>query len=166
MHTRIFTQDNFDFRPIDESDLDNLILLDGDPEVRQFFPEGTLTVAKIKDKIALYQSDFAKNDYGIFAVFDHATKEFIGRAGFGDAETGETEIGYLLQKKFWGKGYATRIVKVLLTWAKANIKKDKIIAYTPIEHIASQKVMEKAGMTFVKQAHLRGTDCVVYEIKL
>lgn len=161
-----FTQDNLYFKPIDHSDLANLIILDTDPEVRQFFPDGAQTIPEIEQKISRYQNDFANNGYGIFAVFIGDTNEFVGRAGFGIAENGETEVGYLLLKKFWGKGIATRIVTILLNWAEDNIQRDKIIAYTPTEHIASQRVMEKSGMLYAGIAHFKGTECVVYHFAL
>ena len=69
-------------------------------------------------------------------------------------------------KKLWGKGYASKILKNLLEWAKTNIKKDKIIAFTPIDHTASEKVMQKAGMIYSRKGIMKGVDCVIYEYPL
>lgn len=96
-------------------------------------------------------------------VFNTQSDEFIGRAGFGDTETGEIEVGYLVLKKFWGQGYATRILKALLSWAKENINRDKVIAFTPVTHLASEKVIQKAGMAFSRKGIMKGVECVIYE---
>jgi [ribosomal protein S5]-alanine N-acetyltransferase len=85
----------------------------------------------------------------------------VGRAGFADIENDQIEVGYVILKEHWGKGLASRILKVLLAWAKENIQKDKIIAFTPVNHIASERVMQKAGMVFVKQDIMKGVNCVI-----
>ncbi len=162
----LFQTDNFAFRPILESDISYLLPLDGDPETMQFFPGGARTKDAIKNKIKTYSEFYAKNNYGVFMVFDISSGDFIGRAGFAPIENDEIEIGYLISKKYWGKGYATQMVKDLLAWANTHIPKDKIIAFTPANHIASERVMQKAGMTYVKKDVMKGLDCVIYEYTL
>jgi len=164
--TYLFQTSHFAFRPILESDLSYLLPLDGDPETMQFFPGGARTEDEIKNKIKTYSEFYTKNRYGVFMVFDLNSEDFIGRAGFAEIENGEIEIGYLISKNYWGKGYATQMVKDLLTWANTHIPKDKIIAFTPANHIASERVMQKAGMTYVKKDVMKGLDCVIYEYKL
>jgi [ribosomal protein S5]-alanine N-acetyltransferase len=162
----LFKADNFGFRPVAESDINYLLMLDADPEMMSFFPDGTRTSEEIKNNIKKYIDTYNKFGYGIFLVFNSISGEFIGRAGFGDIESGETEVGYLVLKKYWGKGYATRILKVLLDWAHDNIKKDKIIAFTPLDHLASERVMQKACMVFSRRGIMKGVECVIYEYKL
>ena len=91
--------------------------------------------------------------------------EFIGRCGFGPVETGEIEVGYLLHKKFCRQGYASEALAVLLEWARKNIKMDYIIAFAPVEHIASQRVMQKCGMEYYKNDIAKGVACCFYRIK-
>lgn len=162
----LFKIDNLGFRPVCEDDLEYLISIDSDPEVRSFFPSGAQSIEEIKKKIQRYINEYSEKGYGNFLVFDLHSGSFIGRAGFGDLENGEIEVGYLLLKKYWGKGYATRILKALLSWAKDNIHKDKIIAFTPINHSASERVMQKAGMVFSRKDKMKGEECVIYEYKL
>lgn len=164
--TYLFEADNLGFRPFEEGDLNYLLMLDADPETMSFFPGGVRARHEIKDNIKKYITAYNEKGYSIFLVFDTSSQEFIGRAGFGDIENGETEVGYLVLKKYWGKGYATKILKVLLAWANNNIKKDKIIAFTPIAHAASERVMQKAGMVFSRKGIMKGVECVIYEYKL
>jgi RimJ/RimL family protein N-acetyltransferase len=162
----LFEYDNFGFRPFIATDLDYLMMLDADPETMSFFPRGSRTREEIKDNIEKYVRNYQQMRYGIFMVFDTNTNEFIGRAGFNNLENSEIEIGYLILKKYWGKGYATKILQILLNWAKYNIKTDKIIAFTPIAHFASERVMQKAGMFLSRKGIMKGVECVIYEYKL
>lgn len=162
----LFKTDNLGFRPVTENDLKYLLLLDSDPEIMGFFPGGAQTREKITNKIKTYINNYNEKGYGIFLVFDATSGEFIGRAGFGETENREIEVGYLILKKYWGLGYATRILKALLFWAKDNIHTVKIIAFTPVNHVASERVMQKAGMIFEKKDIMKGVDCVIYEYKL
>ena len=161
----LFEADGLGFRPIAETDLNYLVLLDADPETMSFFPGGARTKEEIKNNIKRYMTDYAQKGYSTFIVFDTSTNEFIGRAGFGDIEN-QIEVGYLILKKYWGTGYASRILKILLEWAKHHIKKDKIIAFTPLDHVASERVMQKAGMVFSRKGTMKGVECVVYEYPL
>jgi RimJ/RimL family protein N-acetyltransferase len=58
-------------------------------------------------------------------MFEIASGEFVGRGGFGSIN-GEVEVGHLLHKKYWSKGYATEALSALLEWAKENIKTESI----------------------------------------
>ena len=152
-------------RPFQQSDIDYLAELNSDPDVRQFFPDGTQnreqTEARMNDFISYYK----EKGLPCFVMFELESGEFVGRCGFGPVETGEIEVGYLLHKKFWGKGLASEVLTVLLEWAKQNINADYIIAFAPIEHVASQRVMQKCGMKHYKNVSAKGVQCSFYRIK-
>ena len=162
----LFEVDNFGFRPVSENDLQYFQMLDADPETMSFYPSGVRNTEEMQEKIKKYVTCYKKNGYGVFLVFDLASGEFIARAGFDDLESGEIEVGYLVIKKYWGKGLASKILDILLKWAKNNIQKDKIIAFTPVDHIASERVMQKAGMVYSGKHATQGVECVLYEYKL
>lgn len=152
-------------RLLQQEDLDYLTELNNDPEVRKFFPDGAQdrkqTEARMNDFIAYYE----EKGLPCFVIFELESDEFVGRSGFAPVETGEIEVGYLLHKKFWGRGYASEVLAALLKWAKHNIDVDYIIAFTPVEHIASQRVLQKCGMKHYKNDHAKGIACCFYRIK-
>lgn len=65
----------------------------------------------------------------------------IGLAGLPD-NAGTTEIGYALDQKFRGLGYATEAVDTLARWAFQDPGLRVIRAETPCENVASQRVLE------------------------
>ncbi len=152
-------------RLLKKADLDHLTELNNDPDVRKFFPNGIQnreqTAARMNDFIAYYE----EKGLPCFVIFELASGEFVGRCGFAVTETNEIEVGYVLHKKFWGKGYASEVLTALLAWAKQNIDTDDIIAFAPVEHIASQRVMQKCGMEHYKNDHAKGILCCFYRTK-
>ncbi len=163
----IFTSERLGYRLLKASDFADYFKLDSDPQVRAFFPNGHLNAEEVRANIEKNINFFNKNGFGVFIAIELATGEFVGRCGFGAIDTGEIEVGYVFLKKYWGKGLASEALSALLAWAEHNIQIVKqIIAFTPIEHTASQRVMQKAGMQFYKQAIHYGTTCVFYQKEL
>lgn len=96
------------------------------------------------------ETPYEEKELPSFLLFDLESENFIGRAGFGLIEEGETEVGYVLHVKFWGKGYASEAVMALLEYAKKYIAVDYIIAYADEKNIGSIRIMEKCGMNITK----------------
>jgi RimJ/RimL family protein N-acetyltransferase len=67
----------------------------------------------------------------------------IGFAGKPDAE-GKSMVGYGLDIRYHGKGYATEALQEILKWAYQNELKFAV-ADTPIDHIQSHRVLIKNG---------------------
>lgn len=61
-------------------------------------------------------------------------------------ERTEAEIGWIINKKYWKKGYAFEATKLLLEFCKKEIGIYKFIAVCDTENIGSYRVMEKLGM--------------------
>lgn len=162
----VLESERLGFRVMEERDLQDLIVLDTDPEVRAHFPDGISSAPEILKKIKRNQQSFADRGYCDFLLIHKELGRFAGRAGFGDFENGEVEVGYVLLKEFWGQGLAQETLKALLAWASKSITADRILAYAPVEHAASLNVMAKCGMTYLKTDSMRDVDCTFYEFVL
>src|SRR3990167_11515748 len=134
-------------RRLETGDIVYLEELENDPNVKEFFPDGVRDRAKTEDMIKRFISAYEEKGLPCFLLFDLESDEFIGSAGFGITETGDTEVGCVLHKQFWGKGYASEGVTTLLKYAREHINVDYTIAYADILNIGSTRVMEKCGMT-------------------
>lgn len=154
------------FRILEDADVESLEKLDMDPEVRAYFPDGESTPEQIRQRIDRSRNNYRTRGYTEFAVVDLETGEFAGRAGFGEIEGGEVEVGYVLLKDYWGRGLAQESLRALLAWAEENLEIPRIIAYAPKEHSASFNVMKKSGMRYFKTDNMRGVDCDFYEYPL
>ena len=154
------------FRMLEDHDLQNLMRLDMNLEVRAFFPEGLSTPKQLQEKIIRSRTSFLQKGFGEFSVTDLKTNEFLGRAGFAELKNGEIEVGYLLLKEYWGKGIATEALSALLDWAGKALSVPRILAYAQINHHASIGVMKKAGMRYLKTEPGHGIECKFYEYPL
>jgi len=96
------------------------------------------------------QSKSPERSLYVFAVILKENKTYIGDAGFEvikkSKESGIAEIGYFLEKTYWGKGYATEIAQILIKYCFNKLKFHKVIASCDARNTASEKVMLKCGM--------------------
>ena len=56
------------------------------------------------------------------------------------------ELGYVLARCHWGKGYMTEALRGLVQWALQQQQIYRIWAVCDVDNIASARVMEKTGM--------------------
>ncbi|HTM08347.1 MAG TPA: GNAT family N-acetyltransferase [Verrucomicrobiae bacterium] len=58
----------------------------------------------------------------------------------------KVELGYVLAKAYWNKGYMTEAVRAVIDWALREPDIFRVWAVCDIENPASARVMEKVGM--------------------
>lgn len=81
--------------------------------------------------------------FGIFFKKNHIGNIKIGNVRW---EEGVSEIGYIIgEKKFWGKGIATKVLNFITIYAFNEIGINKFIAGFHKLNIASYKVLTKCG---------------------
>lgn len=106
-------------RRFTEADLDDLVALNGDPDVMRTTPEGVLTRSQTEhDYFPAYFAQYERGDrYGFWAAIEKASGTFLGWFHFlpdKEADPDEPELGYRLHKAAWGKGYATEGSRALI----------------------------------------------------
>jgi RimJ/RimL family protein N-acetyltransferase len=146
-------------RRFTRDDVDDLVELDGDPEVMRFITGGRPTPrAEIEREVLpaflAYYERFA--GYGFWAAVEKSTGRFIGWFHFRPAKgapPGEIELGYRLRRSAWGKGYASEGSRALIEKGFAEHDVQRVVAFAMVVHVASRRVMEKAGLRFVRVFH-------------
>jgi RimJ/RimL family protein N-acetyltransferase len=134
-------------------DANLLFELDSDPEVMRFISKGEPTqMARIVDVIIPKFLKYYEQSppRGFWAAHHRATDEFMGWFHLRPDiyEPKEMELGYRLKRSAWGKGFATEISKELIRRAFQEWDYNKVSARTLEVNLASQRVMEKAGLLF------------------
>ena len=137
-------------------DVDLLTELNSDPDVMFWITGGiTSTREEIETEVLpAFLSWYDRGDaYGLWATIERSTGEFLGwfhlRPGEDDGPT-EPELGYRLRKAAWNRGFATEGSKALVDKAFAELGATRIRAETMTVNVASRRVMEKAGLRYVR----------------
>jgi RimJ/RimL family protein N-acetyltransferase len=140
-------------------DVDDLVELDGDPEVMRYVNGGRPTPREEIKKVYLpwfmhYYERF--EGYGFWAAVERPTGEFLGwfhlRPKEG-APLDEPELGYRLRRSAWGRGYATEGSRALIDKAFGEFGARRVVAEGMVVNAASRRVMEKVGLEFVRVFH-------------
>lgn len=128
-----------------------------DPEVVRFMLWGPNTVedtkAFIKRSIAFQQEQPRRNCN--LAVILTAENRLIGSCGIyiSNPDWREGYIGYVFNRNYWKKGYATETSKALLKFGFEQLSLHRIYAYCNPANTASAHVLEKSGMQL--EGHFR-----------
>lgn len=140
------------FREVSTDDISNIHQLHSLPETDEF---NTLGIpASIQDTEIIISDWLAgqnakpQTSY-TFCLDLVGTKEFIGliALNIGKPKYQSAEVWYKIDSKYWGKGYATEALTMLLNFSFNVLKLHRIEAGCAVENIASVKVLEKIGMT-------------------
>jgi RimJ/RimL family protein N-acetyltransferase len=150
--------DRLVLRRFTPDDLDLIVHLDSDPQVKRYIDNGAEVdrdeLAEMLDWWLGYYDRFA--GYGFWAAIDKTTGSFLGwfhlRPGEG-AGPQEPELGYRLRQDAWGQGYATEGSKALIDKAFTELGAERVYASTMVVNVASRRVMEKAGLRYVRTFH-------------
>jgi RimJ/RimL family protein N-acetyltransferase len=130
--------------------------LDSDPEVMRFISKGKPTTFGLIQTVILPRMLSQQREFppqGFWAAHLHQTDEFIGWFHLRPdrIDVGEMELGYRLKRAAWGRGLATEGSSALVTHALGQWAYEKVCARTLAANLASQRVMEKAGLRFERQ---------------
>jgi RimJ/RimL family protein N-acetyltransferase len=137
------------------SDLDSLFALYSDPEIRRYFPEGTLSYEETKEELEWFLNGHpARPELGLWATIHKQTSEFIGRCGllpWTIEERPEVEVAYLLAKPYWGQGLATEAAQAIAQYGFEQLHLSRLICLIDPQNQASINVARKIGMRFEKE---------------
>jgi ribosomal-protein-alanine N-acetyltransferase len=87
---------------------------------------------------------WALRGYGMMVVEDSGG--FVGRIGIHHPyDAPAPQIGYILCKRCWGKGYATEGVGLILNWMRRTHQTRRLVSEIARENIASARVASKLG---------------------
>lgn len=134
-----------------EQDRDPFAALNADPEVMRHFP-ATLNRAESDALVERIEAGFRANAFGLWAVEERATGEFLGFVGlirqtFAAHFTPAVEIGWRLARAAWGRGHATEAARTALREGFCTHALPEIVSMTTTTNLASQRVMQRIGMT-------------------
>ena len=122
----------------------------------------------IDDQMARYQKEIV----GYFAAIRKDTGEVAGQMGLLWNDFDELrvlEIGYMLNRQYWGMGYATEGATALVQYAFTTIGLNKVYAAICPENQLAIRVAERIGMnaegSFIRHCNGKDVENIIYSKK-
>jgi RimJ/RimL family protein N-acetyltransferase len=165
---KILETDKLLLRHLIPDDLDSLFALYSDPQVRKYFPEGTLTYEETREELEWFLNGHPEDPrLGLWATIYKQTGQFIGRCGLLpwtiDGRQ-EVEVAYMLAKDYWGQGLGTEVARAILHYGFERLNLTRLICLIDRENQASIKVARNIGMTFEKEGEDEKGPFLLYSI--
>ena len=144
------------------SDVESWFALHAESDVKQFTKD---KVQKMLEKDILHHQKYG---FGMWSVYEKKHNEFVGRAGLfyfieNDIES-DIELGYVLHKAHWGKGYATEIAAAIINWGFEHLRVNRLVAITRPDNKSSQRVLTKIGMRHTGNILVENSEFLFHEI--
>lgn len=152
----MLTTDRLVLRQWKHSDRVPFAAMNADTDVMRYFDrpreraESDATVDRLEGHIN-------EHGYGFWAAELKETGAFIGFIGIEHTPSNlpcspAVEIGWRLDKRFWGRGLAPEGARASLLFAFSKLQLDEVVSFTAEANEPSMRVMEKIGMKRDKSA--------------
>lgn len=124
----------------------------GDVQVMRYYPK-PLNREETQGWIERGMMRYERDGHSFYAIESLATGEFLGQCGLLRQDvngTFEMEVGYLLMRKHWHKGYATEAARASLEFARSHFGSERVVSMIVPENAPSQNVAKRLGAQIEK----------------
>lgn len=155
-------------RPLAISDLDEYVALFEDPEVLRFIGDGTAAIRE--EVIAWHERTLRRNEtegWDMRTIRQH-DGTFVGRCGVAvrDLDHGvEHEVGYIIAREHWGRGYATEAASAVRDHALATFGLHRLVALIAPGNDASVRVADKLGMSYEREVRFHDRPTMLFALE-
>jgi len=138
-------------RALRTTDLDDLYEYASDPEIDRYVPwEHYKNIEEARENLNEFLEEYEKDGLGSWGIEHRTDKKLIGiiNTSIPHRINRRVELGYTISRAYWGKGYATEAVQAVIQFGFEKMDLVRIEAVVLPEHLASARVLQKAGMQF------------------
>jgi RimJ/RimL family protein N-acetyltransferase len=153
--------------PLAPRHVDDVAAMLADPRVGATMG-GVRDRAYAEQRTLVHAARWAADGFGLWAAYSLADGGFVGRGGVQRTVldgAAVVEAGWCLVPGRWGQGYATELGRAGLRLGFDGAGLEEIVAFTLPDNHASQAVMRRLGMTYLRRAVHAGLPHVVYGVR-
>ena len=158
-------------REIFPTDVDAMFELHSDPEVHRYLGNKTISSKEKMMEIIIWLTR-QYNDFGVgrWAMILKETEEFVGWTGLEfvthamNNHINYYDLGYRLNKKFWGRGIATESAVASLDYAFTKLKANEVYGMADCDNTGSNKILANIGLRFIETFDYEGVRHNWYKI--
>jgi ribosomal-protein-alanine N-acetyltransferase len=166
----IIHTDRLVLRHLEPGDLEPLYALYRDPEIRQYFPDGTRTLEETRDELEWFRNGHPHYPkLGLWATVEKSSGEFLGRCGLLPWEIDgatEVELAFMIRKERWREGLASEAAQGIIQYARNVLELRRLICLITPGNEASVAVATKVGMQFEREYTDEWGLCHIYAMSL
>jgi [ribosomal protein S5]-alanine N-acetyltransferase len=156
-------------RELSTDDLDFVAEMLGDADVMRYYPN-RLDRDGASAWLERQQMRYARDGHGLWLAVDRATGEPVGQVGLvthelqGLPRPRYPEIGYLLHRPFWHRGFATEAAMGVRDHAFGVLGYDQVISLIRQVNAPSQAVARRLGMSAIAEIEFAGLPHLVFSL--
>lgn len=133
-------------RPLTQADAPDVFEWVGDPVVNRYMPYPLYqNVGQVEAWIRQIRPEDCE-----FGFVLKSTGKMIGAGSIGLNDDQKYELGYNINRAYWGQGYATEAAKGMIRWAYEQLGAREFAAAHVTANAASGNVLRKCGFQFEK----------------
>jgi ribosomal-protein-alanine N-acetyltransferase len=158
-YSRLETE-RFLLRAFTEDDLDDLATLYADPVVMRYYPK-TYSREETQAFLARMINGYSQVGHHLLAMIYKPNGQFIGRCGIvrqNIEDESIPEIGYMLNKDYWGMGLATEAARKLRDYGFSAFQFERIVSLVRPTNTPSQAVARRNGMKIIRDVKYASLD--------
>lgn len=152
-------------RELQPSDLDFVASMLADPEVMRFYPK-CYTREESAEWLDRQRRRYETDGHGLWLVSLRETGEPVGQVGLVRQQVdgaAEDEVGYLIARCHWRRGYAVEAALATRDYAFARERR-RVISLIRPANLPSQAVARKLGMTVERSTCCWDLEHLVYAV--
>lgn len=153
-------------RPLEPSDIDNIMSWINDPEVTRYLQIGQWPVSRKAEEEWLTRATLGTDPANKVLAIETKDGVYLGNIGLHGISytSGVAEIGIAIGRKdYWDKGYGADAMRTLLRHAFANLRLRKVTLRVYGGNIRAQRCYAKLGFTEVGRLRAHRLIDGVYE---
>lgn len=157
MPVRIETPRTF-MREILGNDFEFLLRMMSDAEVMRYYPR-PYNDRDVRDFINRMRTRYREDGCGLWLVLDRESGDPLGRVGLMRQDVNgadEFEVGYMIHRPFWRRGFATEAASAVRDWGFGERRLPRVVSLIRPENVPSQGVARKLGMAIIGQTDQAG----------
>lgn len=133
-----------------ESDWEAVLTYQSDPLYLRYYHWTDRTEAEARDFVQMFINQQKRQPRQKFqlALVLKSENCLIGNCGIrvNDTEMREANIGYELDSRYWGQGYATEAARAILQFGFETLAMHRVWSWCIADNVGSARVLEKIGM--------------------
>lgn len=138
------------FHKFNLDDVERLYQIYSQPEMMRYIGDGSVpTYEQTKDWVQRQMATYDLNKRDLWATVEKKSGTLIGRCGLVTWEiegVTELEVGYLIDRNYWGEGLGTEAAQGIRDFAFQTYDVSQLISLVQYSNRASRRVAKKNGM--------------------